>query len=222
MNELDILIYLGKKGAFATSIPLTTSKIGNDLGESQQNVSRWLIKMEKGGLIFRKSGIKGYLIQITPEGERHLRNIKSEIEYALNRKGKVTLKGIVVTGIGDGKYYMSIAGYAREVKRKLGFRPYPGTLNIKLTDMTSIRQKEKIRAARGITIPGFVQGRRVLGSLKCFPATIDGVKCAVVIPDRSHHPFNIMEIISPFCLRRKLSISDGDEVKAEVEINEGI
>jgi riboflavin kinase, archaea type len=219
MNELDILIYLGKLGAFSTQIPITTSRIGSDLGESQQNVSRWLIKMEKEGLIYRKDGIKGYLVQITPEGERMLVRIKGDIEIALTKKDRITLKGKIVTGIGDGKYYMGLEKYSSCIEKNFGFRPYPGTLNVKLTDMSDIRQKEKIAASNGSEVPGFVEGNRVFGALKCFGCLVNGKKCALIIPERSHHSFDILEIVSPLNLRRELKISDGDEVRLDVDLN---
>ncbi len=220
MNELDILVYLGKMGAFSNPIPVTTSRIGADLGESQQNVSRWLIKMERDGLIYRNDGIKGYLIQITPEGEKTLQRIKNEIEAALSRKNRIVMKGKLVTGIGDGKYYMSLPQYAGGIKKTFGFNPYPGTMNMKLTDMSGIRQKERITARCGFRIPGFAEGNRVFGGLKCFPCKINGMDCVLTIPERSHHPFDIMEIVAPVSLREKLKIKDGDNVEIEVDLNE--
>lgn len=220
MNELDILIYLGKIGAFTDMVPLTTSRMGKDLNESQQNVSRWLIRMEENGLIYRKNGIKGYLIQITPEGENFLKQIKNEIESALMIKKKIKIKGKVEEGMKDGKYYMSLAEYKNQIEDKIGFSPFPGTLNIKITDMSVIRHKEKICSSKGIVINGFAKGKRVFGSLNCFPCVIKDIKCAVVIPERSHHPFDIIEIISSVNLREKLGLNNSDEINLEVDLNE--
>jgi riboflavin kinase, archaea type len=218
MNELDVLIYLGKLDAFSNQIPVTTSHIGRDLGESQQNVSRWLIKMEHEGLIYRKDGIKGYLVQITPQGEKMLQKIKNEIELALAKKSRIVMKGKVSTGMGDGKYYIGLERYASEIEKIFGFRPYPGTLNIKLTDMTDIRQKEKLVACGGTEIHGFTEGSRVFGALRCFKCNLSGKKCIITIPERSHHAFDILEIVSPVHLRKDLHVSDGDEVKIEIDL----
>jgi len=222
MNEIDILIYLGKQGAFSSPLPVTTSRIGKALGESQQNISRWLLKMEKEDLIYRNMGIKGYLVQITPNGEKTLQKLKNDIELALAKKGKIKIRGELVTGMGDGQYYMRLKKYSDQIKKKFGFKPYAGTFNIKLTDMKEIRQKEKIIASKGIEIPGFREGNRVFGALKCFHCTLEGGKCALVIPERSHHSFDIMEIVAPEFLRDKLKIKDGNAVKIEVDLNENL
>jgi riboflavin kinase len=56
----------------------------------------------------------------------------------------------------------------------------------------------------------------VLGSLKCFPCLINGAHGAIAIPERTHHGPEVLEIISPFNLRDRLGLKDGDCVKVEV------
>jgi riboflavin kinase len=45
---------------------------------------------------------------------------------------KMKLFGRVVSGKGEGRYYMSLPPYKEKFKNILGFEPYEGTLNIKL------------------------------------------------------------------------------------------
>ncbi len=222
MNEIDVLIYLGKMGAFNEPITLTTSKMGRELGENQQNASRWLIKMESSGLICRKSGVRGYIVQITPDGEKALRDMRAKIDLALNNKEKIIIKGRAVTGIGDGKYYMGLDSYSSKIKEYFGFKPFKGTLNIKLIDMTAIRHKESICAKEGLVIDGFTIGERIFGSLKCFRCSLKEAECVLIIPERSHHSFDILEIISELNLRKIMGIKDGDEIAIEVNLNENI
>ena len=40
---------------------------------------------------------------------------------------------------------------------------------------------------------------------------------AVVTPERSHYPHDLLEIISPVHLRKTLELNDGDEVKITIE-----
>ena len=42
------------------------------------------------------------------------------------------LKGTIIKGLGEGAYFMSMGHYKKEIKKKLGFDAYPGTLNIKI------------------------------------------------------------------------------------------
>jgi riboflavin kinase len=72
---------------------------------------------------------------------------------------------------------------------------------------------------RGVEIAGFSSGDRTFGSLRCFPCWISGIEGAVIIPERSHYGFDILEIISPKNLRKALSLNDGDEVKVEALVD---
>ena len=44
------------------------------------------------------------------------------------------MRGRVVGGLGQGQYYISRKGYRHQFIQKLGFVPFPGTLNIKLDE----------------------------------------------------------------------------------------
>jgi riboflavin kinase len=46
---------------------------------------------------------------------------------------------------------------------------------------------------------------------------INGVPGAVVIPDRTHYPKDLLEIVSPVKLRDELKLKDGDGVCIVVE-----
>jgi riboflavin kinase len=63
-----------------------------------------------------------------------------------------------------------------------------------------------------IVIQGFSDGERTFGAGKCYLITINGIKSAVIIPERTHYPANLLEIIAPVNLREKLHLRDGDEV----------
>ena len=44
------------------------------------------------------------------------------------------LAGRVFTGQGEGKKYVSLSWVKHQIKEKLGFDPYPGTLNLRLDE----------------------------------------------------------------------------------------
>ncbi|ABU81729.1 DUF120 domain-containing protein [Ignicoccus hospitalis] len=127
----------------------------------------------------------------------------------------ISLKGKVVSGDGEGRYYLSLEGYRRQVREKLGFDPFPGTLNV-LLDPTSTEKKSTLMFKRPIILKGFTENGKRYGEVLAFPARVSGVEAALVIPLKTHHPPEIIELISPVELRKALKLKDGDEVEVLV------
>jgi len=124
--------------------------------------------------------------------------------------------------LGEGEYYTTLEGYKRQFEAKLGFTPFPGTLNLRLNSQ-GIAAREILDVRKGIEIEGFESEKRTFGGGKCFPCKIicdraAGIKSAVIIPDRTHYPEDVLEIISPVYLRCELQLRDGDEISARVMI----
>jgi riboflavin kinase len=46
---------------------------------------------------------------------------------------------------------------------------------------------------------------------------ISGIKGAIVRPERSNYPANLVEVIAPVNLRKTLCLSDGDEIEVMLE-----
>jgi riboflavin kinase len=103
-----------------------------------------------------------------------------------------------------------------QFSEKLGFQPFPGTLNVKLNE-TSIAIRQRMDCVEPICIQGFNDGKRTFGSGKCYLIKINGIKSVVIIPERTHYPTNLLEIIAPVNLRETLHLKDGDEVNILVE-----
>jgi len=217
MEILDILIYLGRKGALSRHITVSTPRMGGDLGISQQSVSRWLITLQKEDMISRKEGIRGYLLQITPRGKKYMTEKRNELGEILMESDKLVIRGTVVSGMMEGGYYIGLAGYSEKIKSRMGFRPFPGTLNIRLGALEDMECNERLCAMKGVEVRGFRKGKRMFGAIRCFSCRVEGAEGAVVIPERSHYGFQMLEIISPHNLREKLHLSDGDSIRVEVE-----
>jgi len=217
MKELTILISLGKKGALERSITLTTTDLSRELKISQQTVSRVLIRLTNKGLITREKGIKGYVVSITPKGREFLQDLNLVLNEIFRKPKEIIIKGKVVDGLKDGKYYLSLNEYKQAIKKNLGFHPYPGTLNIRLTSESDRELKEILVRMNGINIEGFKKGDRIFGSIKCFNCNINGIKGSIIIPERSHYGSDILEIISPIELRKKMNLKNGDLISARVE-----
>ncbi len=221
MEILNVLIYLAKRGALSRPAAVTTSHVGKELGISQQSVSRWLITLEKKNLTTRKKGIRGYLVRVTPEGRKLMESMRNGLNEALVESNKIIMKGRVVSGMLEGRYYIE-KGYGEKIKSLMGFLPYAGTLNIRLKTMDDQGYKEHLATMKGWVIPRFEGDGRTFGALKCFPCRINGIESIVVIPERSHYGSDTLEIVSAYNLREKLRLADGDDVKVEVMVDENV
>jgi len=218
-EELIILLVLAELGALAKGIETSTNRLAKTLGMSQQTASRKLRELERKGLIIREVKPTGEIIKITDVGASILMEYRDRLQKVLGKvkKGIITIRGYVVKGLGEGRYYMSLRGYVVQVREKLGFKPYPGTLNIKLKTIDDVLKKLKLQKLPGILIKGFSNGIRTYGDVKAFRAEINGTKpLAVVLPERTSHGIDVLEVIAPFNIREKLKLSDGDEVTVTI------
>jgi riboflavin kinase len=107
-------------------------------------------------------------------------------------------------------------GYRRQFKSIIGFNPYPGTFDLKLSG-ESIELKCILESSPGKRINGFKTRERTFGPVKCFSANLRGMRAAIVLPIRSTHT-DIIELIAAKNLRKALKLKDGDRVEVEVEI----
>lgn len=203
MNKL--IIFLLKNNAHLTPVNITTLELGKMLGFSQQTISRKLANLEKKGFIKREGGIF-----LTKKAIDKIYSVYGLLQSIFDRGFEI--KGTIVSGLGEGKYYLSLEGYKVQIKEKLGFEPYPGTLNIKIL-ASETWKRQQLNNKDKIIIDGFTNGQRTFGSLLAYRCTIEGEKCAIVIPIRTHHGSEVIEVISQFNLREKLNKKTGDEVK---------
>ena len=122
--------------------------------------------------------------------------------------GKIFLSGIIVKGLGEGTYFMSMQHYQNEIKKKLGFKPYPGTLNLKVGK----KQINLLKKIVPIKINGFKSVNKTFGGASCYKAKIKTINSAIIIPDLTKHK-DIIEIIAPVHMKSELKLKDGDEIQ---------
>ncbi len=217
MADVNALKKLALLGATKGPIQLSSSSFAKRISSSTQTASRRLQALEREGLISRTIlPAGGQHITLTENGKDVLRNEYYEYQKIFEPiKNEVVLRGEVITGLGEGQYYMSLEGYRTQFKDKLSFTPYLGTLNLILDDENAVLRK-KLNENEGIPIHGFNSQQRTFGGGKCFRATIGEIEGAAIIPDRSHYPDNVLEVIAPKNLRKMLRLKDGDEVSVRV------
>ncbi|QIW24193.1 CTP-dependent riboflavin kinase [Sulfolobus sp. S-194] len=196
---------------------LTQAEISKESGLSQQTVSRKLKELEEEGIIQRIIVKEGEYIKLTDKGEEELKKCIEDILQLIMRTKILRIRGKVTAGLGEGRIFLSIPYYIDSFKKYLGFEPYAGTLNIVIYDRISLENRLILDLAKGIIIPEYKEPNRVLGSVKAFPSSINSISpAAIVIPARTTHPKSVIEVISPYYLREKLNLKDGDEVEIEV------
>ncbi len=213
---MDILSLkkLALLGAHKKPVELSSVEFASHIDSSPQTAARKLKCLEDEMLISRQILHDGQLITITSNGIAVLQKELNDYREIFSGNGsKKFLSGKVITGLGEGQYYISLDGYRTQFIEKLGFDPYPGTLNIKL-DAPSIEARKGI--STGIRISGFTSENRTFGSGSCFCIRIADVRGAVIVPERTHYPEDIIEIIAPVNLRKHLDLADGSNVEVEV------
>ena len=218
-RHIFILLKLAEMGAHRRTAKISTEYLAGKLGASQQTASRYLIELDKNGWIKRTVTPEGCLIKITDAGIKELKKLYSNLRFLMEAAypPSITLEGVVFTGLGEGAYYISKERYTKQFIEKLGFEPYPGTLNLKLTTDYDVKTRSELEAYPAIEIEGFRSEDRTFGSVKCYPVTIENrVKGALILALRSHYDTSVIEIIAPVFLRKHLKLKDGHKVKVEV------
>ncbi len=215
------LVDLYKLGAGEKYIKVPTGELAALFGVSQQSASRILQELFEMELVDKRNVDRTLWVRLTDKGLAEVEDYIRYINDAYERPGRFYFKGVVVSGLGEGAYYMSRKGYVIQFERLLGFTPYPGTLNLKLTEPYYIFQNRLLRKLRGIHIKGFRTKERVFGDVRAFKAVIQGsIEGAVIYAERSIYGFDMLEVIAPIYLRDALKLKDGDLVEVEVYLSE--
>jgi riboflavin kinase len=127
--------------------------------------------------------------------------------------GKIIFKGTVFSGTGEGRKFIDLPWVKRQIEEKLGFTPYSGTLNIRLLKERA-KQKKLLENAKRLEVhpeKGYCIGILI-------KANIDSLEGAIIIPQVTNYPSDILEVIAPWYLRERLKITDGSEVTVTVNL----
>ena len=125
----------------------------------------------------------------------------------------MSFTGAVISGQGSGRKYLSLPWVQLQIKEKLSFTPFLGTLNLKLTAQ-SVKGKKQLAKAKSMGI--FPAEGYCVGLI--FRAAVGELECAIVIPKVESYPADLLEVISPLNLREQLQLKDGDSVEVNVTL----
>lgn len=215
--------FLALQGGTRHPIHVSSINLSKNLGVSQQSASRYLIELVEKGYLERRLAQGGQVVTVLNKGIAILRKEFSEYSLIFGTQKEIEMKGILETGLGEGGYYISKKGYMKQFQKKLSWKPYEGTFNLRLND-DEVPKIEAMKAAEGILIEGFEQEGRTFGKAWVFKCSLKNGKeivkeCAIISPKRTHYR-RVVEVISPIFLRGKLKAIDGDMFTIKVDLGD--
>jgi riboflavin kinase len=215
-----MLYKLAEIGASEREVQVSTGMVARELDVSQQTASRRLIEIEKKGLIARSVEGRNQRVRITRDGLNNLGEMYRVLKPVFeNPKKEVVMKAVLFSGLSEGSYYMGLEGYRTQFRSKLGFDPFPGTLNLRIAK-ESMGERREMNAFPHIIIEEFADKDRTYGGARCYRALVNRkVHAAIVVPIRAHYGEDVLEIIAAENLRKRLRLKDGELVSVQVSFD---
>jgi len=219
-QHLLTLAHILSKGGKHNFVNITTISLGKEIGKSQQSASLHLKELESGGFIERIQTGRKQSIKITSKGFTELSTLHNLLSKLISKSpNSLTIIGTIISGMGEGAYYMSMKGYTKQFKSKLGYVPYPGTLNVQLKEKKFSEAISQLSNYDGTKIDPFSDGKRTFGWVKCFKAKINNkIDCELILLERTHHDTSIVEFISKHNIRKSLKIGTKSNAKIKISI----
>ncbi|MFC4438932.1 MULTISPECIES: CTP-dependent riboflavin kinase [Natrialbaceae] len=220
-DELAVLKLLALEGGLEGDVKISCSRLADRLDASNQTASRRLQRLESADLLERDTVSDGQWVAITDAGERALHTEYEDYRRIFETDSEVELDGTVTSGMGEGRHYISLSGYKRQFDDRLGYEPFPGTLNVDLRE-DSVRRRSAVASLEPVPIDGWEDDERTYGPAVCHPATVETVdgeryeEAHIIAPERTHHDEDQLEVIAPDKLREALGLEDGDRVTVSV------
>ena len=121
------------------------------------------------------------------------------------------IEGEVTTGLGKAAFFLSQDFYTNEFDKNLGFIPFPGTLNV----IVSEEHLDEINEIKD-TCQNIIKPDDGFGAVKYIKAVLnDKISGAIVFQAKTTHDENYLEFICEVKLRHEMSLNDGDIVILE-------
>lgn len=139
------------------------------------------------------------------------------------KKDDIEIEGKVSSGVNEGQYFLGMDGYKARFKKKFGFKPFEGTLNIRVKG-ENLQKYENLKKKDADKIESFEEDGKRFGEVKCFPCELerkDGerkvhIDTLLIIPEKSRYE-KVVEIVSKYELREKMDLKDEEGVRISVK-----
>jgi len=127
----------------------------------------------------------------------------------------------VFSGLGQGAYFTELDWVHEQCREKLGFTPFPGTLNLRASTV-KLAALRRAAASTGVEI---TPPTAEFCPATALPLTIEGQAAAAILPRASGfadetHGTEVLEVIAPLSLKGKLGLRDGDRVTLSYHVEE--
>lgn len=124
------------------------------------------------------------------------------------------LEGQLANGLGDAADFTRLDWVRGQLTELVGIDPFPGTLNLALTDELNLARWRQWRRLPGFTL-------EPVGSAccraRCYPVQVaGGVPAAILLPDILGYPENKVELVAALPLRQHLSLGAAARLRVEL------
>ena len=129
---------------------------------------------------------------------------------------KLTVQGKIVSGVRKAAFFTQLDWVQDQCGEKLGFKPYPGTLNLEIDAQTLSAIEALQKNDDGVCLtpsdPQFCEAM-------VWPVSIGDFPGGLIAPseDVRVHGKHIIEILAPVNLKESLHVNDGDTLAVELK-----
>ena len=134
----------------------------------------------------------------------------SRLNFSILMEEDLAITGKIVSGAGEGAYFTQIGWVQQQCDEKLGFKPYPGTLNLEIPEKF-LPAIEVLDQKKGIEL---ISPDPQFCNAMVFQVSLQDIIGAMILPEEKVrvHPKNIIEIIAPLNIKASLNVKDGDSL----------
>ena len=126
----------------------------------------------------------------------------------------IVFKGTLAEGLRESSLFTGLPWVREQFITRLGIDPYPGTLNLDITEVGDLEKLKKIKKWKGIEI---TPPDDKYCAARSFPVLIEGkISGAIIIPDVPDYPESKVEIIASVKITEALSLNTGGVVRIEI------
>jgi hypothetical protein len=120
------------------------------------------------------------------------------------------ISGVILSGAGKGAFFTQVDWVVEQCRKMLGYRPFPGTLNVSVND-SDLDMLDRLSEAPGFEL---VPDDPAFCAAQVKKIELNGISAAVVLPSEEVriHEKRVLEVISSCSLKEALGLSDGDMV----------
>jgi riboflavin kinase len=131
------------------------------------------------------------------------------------------MTGIIFSDLGQAASFMALEWVQTALKQRLGFRPFPATLNVRPKEAADAQiwwgvRRKSAGISLGAANDGFCNARlypiELVVSSGAEPDKLPG---AILLPDVENYPNDKIEIVAPVRLKEHLGVQDGDQLTWE-------